>query len=54
LTGYYMSKNNKCFEPGDGIVGNDIEDTIKNVGMLGSIGMRETDKEIIEIMTKNG
>lgn len=53
LTGYYMSKNECCFEAGDGIVGCDIEDTIKNVGMLGSIGMRETDKEIIEIMTKN-
>lgn len=52
ILGYYMAKDNNNFEAGDGIVGTDIEDTIKNVGMLGCIGMKETDTEIIEIMTK--
>ena len=52
LLGYYMYKNGQQFEAGDGIVGCDIEDTINNVGLVGSIGMKETDAEIIDIMTK--
>lgn len=52
LLGYYMYKNGQQFEAGDGIVGCDIEDTINNVGLVGSIGMKETDTEIIDIMTK--
>ena len=52
ILGYYMYKNGQQFEAGDGIVGSDIEDTINNVGLVGSIGMKETDTEIIDIMTK--
>ena len=52
IMGYQMSKNKKNFCDGDGILGNDIEKTIKNVGTLASKGMRETDKVIIEIMTE--
>lgn len=52
LMGYYMCKNKKNFCSGDGIVGDGIEKTIKNVGKLASQGMRETDKVIIEIMTE--
>ena len=52
ILGYYMYKNGQQFEAGDGIVGCDIEDTINNVGLVGSIGMKETDTEIIDIMTK--
>lgn len=52
IMGYKMSKDGNNLEAGDGIVGTDVEDTIKNVGQLGSIGMRSTDTEIIEIMTK--
>ena len=52
LMGYYMCKNKKNFCAEDGIVGNGIEKTIKNVGKLASQGMRETDKVIIDIMTE--
>ena len=52
LMGYYMCKNKKNFCSGDGIVGDGIEKTIKNVGKLASQGMRETDKVIIDIMTE--
>lgn len=52
ILGYYMYKNGQQFEAGDGIVGCDIEDTINNVGLVGSVGMKETDTEIIDIMTK--
>ncbi|MDY6436141.1 MAG: L-serine ammonia-lyase, iron-sulfur-dependent, subunit alpha [Bacteroidales bacterium] len=52
ILGYYMYKDGQEFAAGDGIVGCDIEDTINNVGLVGSIGMKETDTEIIDIMTK--
>ena len=50
ITGYYMYKNGHQFRGGDGIVTKGVEATIANVGKLAHDGMRETDKEIIEIM----
>ena len=40
------------FYGGDGIVLKGVENTIKNVGVLGRHGMKETDRTIIELMTK--
>lgn len=40
------------FYGGDGIVMKGVENTIKNVGVLGRHGMKETDRTIIELMTK--
>ena len=34
----------------DGIVEEDIEKTIRNVGVIGSVGMEQTDKTILKIM----
>ena len=39
------------FRGGDGILSKGVENTIRNISRLGSIGMKETDKEIIQIMT---
>ena len=39
------------FIGGDGLVSKGVENTLVNIGRLGSIGMKETDKEIIRIMT---
>ena len=36
----------------DGIVGVDIEETIRNVGELAQSGMKGTDETILDIMTK--
>ena len=36
----------------DGIIVDDIEKTIKNIGMIGSDGMAETDKMILDMMKK--
>lgn len=36
----------------DGIIVDDIEQTIKNIGLIGSEGMTETDNMILKIMTK--
>lgn len=51
LLGYKMYKNGQEFYGGEGIVTKGVENTIKNIGHLGHEGMKETDKEIIRIMT---
>lgn len=51
LFGYEMQKNGKVFSAGDGLVAEDVEASIENFGRLGKIGMQETDREIISIMT---
>jgi len=50
IWGYEMFKNGQEFHSGDGIVSQGVENTIKNISRLGKEGMRETDKEIIQIM----
>ena len=52
VLGYYMFKDGNQFVDGDGIVKKGVENTIKAIGKLARVGMCETDKEIIEIMTK--
>ena len=51
LVGYSMFRSGQQFRGGDGIVTKGVEDTIRNIGRLGRLGMRETDREIIRIMT---
>ena len=51
ILGYRMCMNGQRFNGGDGIVGENIEGTIRNVGRLASEGMRQTDKTILKIMT---
>ena len=42
----------KVLHGGDGIVGADVEETIKNIGELAQAGMKTTDEVILGIMTK--
>ena len=51
VMGYNMFRCNQQFRGGDGIVTKGVENTIENIGRIGRLGMRETDKEIIRIMT---
>ena len=51
ILGYEMHIRGQHFDGGDGIVSRGVEETIRNVGLLGKEGMRETDKEILTIMT---
>ena len=50
LVGYEMAKANREFRGGEGIVKKGVENTIASVGRLGRDGMRETDREILNIM----
>ena len=52
ILGYNMYLNGSQFWAGDGIVSKGVENTIRNVGRLGRDGMRETDREILKIMTE--
>lgn len=51
ILGWNMYRNGQQFYGGDGVVSKGVENTIQNIGRLGKDGMRETDKEIIRIMT---
>ena len=51
ILGYAMYREGQQFYGGDGIISKGVEKTIGNVGRLGKDGMKETDKEIIRIMT---
>ena len=51
LMGYAMYKQGQQFHAGDGIVAKGIEANITTIGLLAKEGMRETDKEILTIMT---
>ncbi|MDR3730206.1 MAG: L-serine ammonia-lyase, iron-sulfur-dependent, subunit alpha [Oscillospiraceae bacterium] len=52
IMGYEMYKTNNNFNGGDGILADDPEETIVNVGVLAREGMKQTDRTILEIMTK--
>ena len=47
-----LALNKDVLKSGDGIVGVDIEETIRNVGELAQSGMKGTDETILDIMTK--
>ena len=53
LLGMQMENHDRQFYGGEGIIVKGVENTIRNVGELARDGMRETDKLIIDMMTKN-
>ena len=50
LMAFQLSIQNKSFLPGEGIIKDDIEETIKSMGYIGRVGMRSTDTEILNVM----
>lgn len=50
IMGYCMYKNKQQFYAGDGIVAHSVDETIQNIGTLGSQGMLQTNDKIIEMM----
>ena len=51
IMGYEMYCDGCEFYAGDGLVSRGVERTIDNISALGTEGMKETDKKIIELMT---
>ena len=50
ILGYKLYQEGNEFYSGEGIVTKGVDNTIKNVGILASQGMAETDREIINLM----
>ena len=50
ILGYEMSRRDRAFGFGEGIVESDYEQTIRNFGRLAKDGMKSTDIEILNIM----
>jgi L-cysteine desulfidase len=50
---YLLANAGKYLHGGDGIIADDIESTLKNIGKLSQDGMNTTDKVIIGIMNDN-
>lgn len=50
LVAYETAKDGHVFQPGEGLVKDNVEKTIESVGRMGRAGMRETDLEILHIM----
>lgn len=50
LLAHYMSMNDDKFSGGEGFVEDDVEATIKNMGYIGKVGMKDTDREILNVM----
>jgi len=48
-----LALNDKFLHGGEGIIAHDVEDTIKNVGILSQSGMKKTDDIILRIMQEN-
>ncbi len=50
LLGHHMAMKGRTFQPGEGLVLQDLEQTIRSIGHMGRVGMAQTDIEILNIM----
>lgn len=48
-----MSKRGRVLSSGCGLVGRNVEETIQNVGYIARTGLREADKEILDLMLRS-
>lgn len=53
LTALDMARSRSVFQPGEGLTGSDVEQTIAMVGCMGRDGMRSTDIQILNLMLGN-
>lgn len=50
ILAHYMGSGLHSFKPGEGLVQENVEDTIKSMGYIGRVGMKSTDTEILNLM----
>lgn len=50
ILAHHMAMKHHSFQPGEGIVQENVERTIKSMGYIGRVGMKSTDTEILNIM----
>lgn len=49
---HHMSCDNRTFQPGEGLVRNNVEKTIQSIGHVGRVGMKQTDLDILNLMIR--
>lgn len=52
ISAVHMADKGITFSSGEGIVGKNADETIRNIGQMAKLGMRSTDVEILNIMLK--
>ena len=50
ILGWNLSRDGKGFHGGEGLIKDSIEETIQSIAWVGRVGMKETDREILDIM----
>ena len=50
VTGYYMAMDGNVFQPGEGLVGGELDDTVAAYTAMGRVGMAATDVTILNMM----
>lgn len=50
IMAYTLENADHCFQPGEGLVKENVEDTIKSMGYVGRVGMKDTDVTILNLM----
>lgn len=50
---FRMARKHRAYNPGEGVVGVDVEQTIHGVGLIGREGMDETDQHILQVMLQS-
>ena len=50
ILAHHLSEKGHTFHAGEGIVRDNVEETIRSVGYVGRVGMKITDLEILQIM----
>lgn len=50
IMGFTLASMSQSFQPGDGVVKKDVEDTIRGIGYIGREGMKDTDVKILHMM----
>lgn len=54
ILAYTLESTNHCFQPGEGLVRENVEETIKDMGYVGRVGMKPTDVTILNLMISRG
>lgn len=51
IVSHYMGSHERVFRAGEGFIKDDLEATIRSMGYIGRVGMKETDYQILNVMT---
>ena len=51
ILAHHLSHEKRGFLPGEGLVGDELEETIRSIGYIGRVGMHEADTEILKVMS---